>query len=187
MADKEAPVEKKEELSPEEESLQHHLVALATGSALVTGVNVRQFSLNSGKSILGFLVKELGDSFLVILPTSLHSSPSGEISASLVTSPPVCRFMKNSVMMTTIASDLPLLYYLLSIEDSYKNCPGFFTSARIAKIGQAIKELKAKFGAVRISSPDNPPLQEALRELADLAEPESSFRPPATLSSRTKH
>lgn len=176
-----------EVLSTEEEAFQHQLIALATGNTLISGVNVRQFSLTSGKSILGFLIKELPDSFLLVLPTSLHSS-GGEISASLVTSPPLCRFLKGNIMMTTIASDLPLLYYLLSVEEHFSLCPGFFTEKRIAKIKVVIQEMRNRLGGVTLSSPKKeviPP--EILKDNSDMNDFDRMADPPSNRISRTKH
>lgn len=176
-----------EVLSAEEEAFQHQLIALATGNTLISGVNVRQFSLTNGKSILAYLVKELPDSFLLVLPTSLHSS-GGEISASLVTSPPLCRFMKGNTMMTTIASDLPLLYYLLSTEEHFKLCPGFFTEKRILKIKMVIQEMRNRLGGVTLSSPKKEtPSPESAREPSETTDFERLTEAPVARISRTKH
>lgn len=187
MSEPEDPQEKTAELSPDEQSFHQHLVALATGGALIAGVNVRQFSLTNGKSILGFLIKELTDSFLVVLPTSLQASDSGDISASLITTPTTCRFMKSHIMMTTVASDLPLLYYLLSVEDHYPACAGFFTEKRITRIAQVVKELKKRFGVVSLVPPEKPSAKKSDRDISDIADLEKMSDAPFVFSSRTKH
>lgn len=129
-------------MTPDQLFFHQQAVALCTGDPLTPGVNIRQFTLHTSSSILAFLVKELPDSFLVVLPSYLRATPAGEITTHLVTTPALCRFMKSSVLMTTMAEGLPLMYYLDFVEKHISKCPGYFDESRISKIDGVLKALR---------------------------------------------
>lgn len=110
-------------------------------------IGERCYSLLGGRVVFGIQLGELTDSFLVALPSTLHSEDGGEtINGKLLTASPVIRLMKNGVAFVTMPEVEHQYHYFKFIQPLQDILPGYFNEARQTLIKEAIELYNGKAG-----------------------------------------
>jgi hypothetical protein len=103
-------------------------------------VGDRCYSLLGGRVVFGIQLGELLDSFLVALPTTLHSEDGGvTINGKLLTASPVIRLMKSGVAFITIPEFEHQYHFFRFIQPLEDLLPGYFNPARKTIMAKAIE------------------------------------------------
>ena len=110
-----------------------------------TEVGERCYSLLGGRVIFGIQLAEMIDSFLVALPSTLHSEDGGTtIDGKLLTASPVIRLMKNGVAFVTIPELEHQYHYFKFIKSLMGLLPGYFNETRTSNINESIETWEGK-------------------------------------------
>ena len=134
---------------PEAEDLASVLlseIAILSSEGPFTDVSgkiaVRVFK-TADKMLMGFLLEETPDSFILACASTLREEPAiRSVVATSVTSAALSRVLKSSVEIVSLPAPLHLFYFLVGVRDRVVEAPSYFTSARIEHIDNLISSLK---------------------------------------------
>lgn len=197
----EAPSESSESPTPEESNLFFYGTELGPlqreiGLLCATGpfvdnegrVAVRAFKLSS-ETLLGYLIEELPDSFLIVFPAVLSKNEDSElVSAVHPLSSPTCRLFKSKVTLMGMPTPTQVLYYLSLTDTRFDELPDYFTIHRKTNVAALIAMIKDQLNIVRVeSNADN--TGKVLKAPSQKTKPsyEMSNLLPDSMASKLKH
>lgn len=149
--------------SPEEVAFLTELLALSTTDLMIKEgvVSTRAFTLYDGKTIVAFLIRELEDSFVLVLPVILMNDREGNVLTGFLNQQSsMFRLYKNSIISSYVPSIKQLLCFLMTAESRFSTLPGYFDRNRVDQIRYMVKvlrkEVETELGEVKVIAKSNP-------------------------------
>lgn len=143
-------------------------------------IAVRMFSFPTGKIVMGIVISELPDSFLVVMPHAIDAIDDGTLKVASISPSAVARMYKTIVGLTCIPEAKFTLPYLTVVKANFEKLSGFFNEERKAQVESLIIQLEEVYReeakTSRYVKSDNKNLNSTSR-----------FTPPEALSSRVRH
>lgn len=148
-------------------------------------VAIRAFS-HKDVVLLGFLIEETDDSFMVLLPAHLARDEMG-VKATQVIPSPMARLLKTSINLMYMPTPVQLLYYLSLVKIQFPTCPGYFTKDRIGHIDNIVDILKLDLGVHKTTTLDGQTKTTKLADKSGSNIPEDTFSIPDHMIPRIQH
>lgn len=139
-------------------------------------IAVRMFSFPTGKIVMGIVISEMPDSFLVVMPHAIDALEDGSLKISSLSPSALARMYKTIIGLTCIPEPKFTLPYLTVVKSNFHKLPGFFNDTRQAQVENLVIQL-----------------EEGYREEAREKKPPtknkspSQFSQPEALVSRVRH
>jgi len=142
-------------------------------------IAVRMFSFPTGKIIMGIVVSEMDDSFLVVMPNAIDAQEDGSLKISSISPSALARMYKSIVGLTCIPEPKFTLPYLTVVRSNFHKVPGFFNETRKAQVESLIIQLEEGY--------KEEALENRRKAVQKTSHTSSQFTPPEALSSRVRH
>lgn len=163
--------------SPEEKAFINEFIALSQTGILIkkNSIHVRAFSMEGHATVLAYVLAELNDSYIVLMPSTVSSSASGLVKCNPMTVVNMVKLHKSKISVTAIPPTQYLYYYLVSTKNRFSSMKGYFNSNRCNQVDALISSMEQEYGyeKQKIS-----PIQELSKPKTDI----SKLQPKVTKS-----